>query len=276
MLRWRLLLSLGILSVVAPGASLAAQAPPVQLVVANLQLPSEPAQWLAQRDAIVAKLQNLNPDVIAVQRILKTNDAPSQACWLAKQLNYSCTIVTSTPPSHPQRHGSALLARHPLLEDGLTLLHPGSRYSSAGLIRIQLADVPINVYVANLGDTSLTPDALHHQSDDLRAWIAATGDGVPTVIAGEFAVPAADLAQRLSGFQAIRRNPRGVTISNDDHQNSSGWDVLYRVRQFADVSQKLMYLPAQTGEARAAPFGMLATLRLLKPLPLAAVQDDGP
>ncbi len=238
---------------------------PVQvntLTVASLHLPGEAAQWAAQRERVLALLASLQPDVIAIHDVRQTPQHPDPACWLARQLGYGCDFVTADPPSQPLRHGSALLSRHGVAEDGLTLLHGPDQFSAAGMQRLQLGPHLLNVYLACIHPQPDTRDARAHQAADLHAWIAATHDGEPSLIVGDFAAPTDELVRYLPGFQPARRNPTRRPGNAIPPGHSHGADVLYQVRRFADVAQQPLALPAE-GQAPALVLGTLATMRLL-------------
>ena len=218
-------------------------APPARtLSVVSFQLPQDTGQWLAHREAVAGQLRDLHPDVITVHKVLQAGHARSQACWLADRLSYTCTFVTADPPSRPNRHGSALLTRHVLVEDGITLLHPPAEYGAAGMVRLDTAAGQLNVYTADLGGAGLSGEEVGHQADDLSTWIAATDDALPSVVAGEFALPTAQLVRHLSGFQPVGRNPRATARRTAADGQRHGLDVLYQVRGFADESRQATHL----------------------------------
>ncbi len=226
------------------------------VTVASLRLPGEDQGWPDRRDQVLALLQTLQPDVIAVQQVLQTPDRLNPACWLAKRLRYSCDFVTADPPSHPSRRGNAMLTRLPVLEDGVTLLHPPDEFSAAGMLRLQLGQDAINVYFARLpGDDA--PARRRHQAGDLMAWIAATADGLPSLIAGDFAAGTAELALQAPGFRPALA-PRDTRAAPRAH----GQDVLYQHDRFADATLQPVQLPDDDGNTPLR-LGVLVSLRLL-------------
>lgn len=235
-----------------------AQQPAVSVAVMSIELPVEPDADGALAAALAAKIAALRPDVVAVLRAEQQGSAPSAACELARRINYSCSFVTAAPPSHALRQGSALLARHRLLEDGITLLHSPGPYSAAGMVRLQLDGQPLNVYVAQVTEDTVDPADRAQQLDDLRRWIEATDDHLPSLVAGRFALEGPTLVRHLPGFQPAGTNPRRDAAS----ATRTPLEVLYRVRQFADVSQRLLAIPHPDG-SRSGVLGSLAVLRLL-------------
>ncbi|MCC7635223.1 endonuclease/exonuclease/phosphatase family protein [Stenotrophomonas rhizophila] len=270
---WLLLLLLA-----APGASAQphpAEPQPRLLTVATLELPSQDeAQWQQQRDQVLQLLQGLQPDVIAVQRVLQTQGR-NPACWLATRLRYSCDFVTADPPSQALRHGSAMLTRLPVSEDGVTLLHPPGLYSAAGMLRVKLREELVNIYVARLRPEQDQAQVRQHQTSDLMTWIGATAEGLPSLIAGDFAADTAELVRSSPGFQPARKNP-GERVDPPSAAGSArghGLDVLFQVKHFDGVGQQALRLPpGEGGEAGAGALrlGVMATLRLQSALPASA------
>lgn len=258
-----LLLCLGLLlPATAPHAQPTAPSPLRELSVASLLLPSQddPA-WEQRRDQIVRVLDELQPDVVAVQQVLQQGRR-NPACWLAIRLRYSCDFVTADPPSQPARHGSAMLSRLPINEDGVTLLHPQGRYSAAGMMRVALGAGEVNIYVARLRPDPDSAGNRQHQANDLLAWIAATADGHPSLVAGDFSAASSEVVSVLPGFQPSRRNPSArIEKSNAANGGSHGLDVLFQVKSFSGLRQQRIEVPAN-GDLPALPLGMLAVLQL--------------
>lgn len=242
-----------------------------EISVATLQLPQrdDPA-WERRRLDIARVLGELRPDVISVHQVMQEGRR-NPACWLAVQLRYSCDFITADPPSQPERHGSAMLSRIKVEEDGVTLLHPPGRYSAAGMMRLSLADgSDVNVYVARLRPQPDTAGSRQHQANDLMAWIAATSDGHPSLISGDFAANSSELVRSTPGFQPARRNPSARTENHNGGSASAsiatshGMDVLFQVKSFIGLRQQRIELPAER-DLPALPLGVLATLRLQPP-----------
>ncbi len=247
------------------------------VTVANLRLPIDEQSWADQREPLLALLQDLQPDVIVVQQVLQTADQPNPACWLANRLRYSCDFVTADPPSQPLRRGSAMLSRHPLIEDGITLLHPPGQYAAAGMLRLQLEEGVVNVYAARLWPDDNTAAARLQQIAGLTNWITATADGLPSMIAGDFSAPADQLVRQMPGFQPARKNPvdPGSNTPAAAAGAGHGLDVLYQVRQFAGISRRPIRLPDSDPDA-APPLGILVTLRLAAPVKAATAESPQP
>ncbi|MFI8716948.1 endonuclease/exonuclease/phosphatase family protein [Stenotrophomonas sp. NPDC077464] len=241
------------------------EAPPRLLKIATLELPvADDAQWEQRRDQLLQVLEGLQPDVIAVHRVLQTRGG-NPACWLATRLRYSCDFITADPPSQPLRHGSAMLSRLPVAEDGVTLLHPPGQFSAAGLLRVKLQEELVNVYVARLRPDPDEALVRQHQTSDLMTWIGATSDGLPSLIAGDFSADTDELVRSSPGFQPARKNPgeRVDPPSLAGIASGHGLDVLFQVSHFAGQGLTPLKLPAVEGtDLGAMRLGILATLRL--------------
>jgi endonuclease/exonuclease/phosphatase family metal-dependent hydrolase len=245
----------------------AAATPLAELSVASLQLPAQadPA-WEHRREAIAQLLATLQPDVITVQQVLQEGRR-NPACWLASRLRYSCDFITADPPSQAQRHGSAMLSRLRVEEDGVTLLHPPGRYSAAGMMRVAVGEGQVNIYVARLRPEPDTTASRQHQANDLLAWIAATSDGHPSLVAGDFAASSSDVVRGMPGFQPARRNPSARVEkpgAGNGNIDSHGLDVLFQVKSFSGKRQQRIELPTD-GDMPVLPLGVMAVLRLQAP-----------
>ncbi|KAF1015698.1 MAG: hypothetical protein GAK31_01173 [Stenotrophomonas maltophilia] len=201
-----LLSCLGLLAMVLPAHATPQGALPRpgsgehQLTVAALELPSrDDAQWSQRRNQVLRVLGELQPEVISVQQV-QQQQGRNPACWLASRLRYSCDFVTTDPPSQALRHGNAMLTRLPVAEDGVTLLHPPGTFSAAGMMRVRVGEVQLNVYVARLRPEPDDAGPRQHQASDLMTWISATAEGLPSLIAGDFAAGTSELVRSTPGF----------------------------------------------------------------------------
>lgn len=268
---WLLLLLLT--SPALPADARQAEAAPRLLKIATLELPAGAEdEWDLRREQLLQVLEGLQPDVIAVQRVQQSQGS-NRACWLALRLRYSCDFVTADPPSQRVRHGSAMLSRLPVAEDGVTLLHPPGQFSAAGMLRIKLQEELVNIYVARLRPEPDEPQVRQHQTSDLMTWIGATSDGLPSLIAGDFSADTDELVKSSPGFQPARKNP-GERVDPPSLAGAAGMasghglDVLFQVSHFASHGLQPVKLPAAEGSPGAAlRLGILATLR---------VQGDAP
>jgi len=256
--------------------SFAVMAEPVVPVikVANLRLPDSGETWTSQRDRIATLMETLRPDVIVVQDVRQLANTPNPACWLGSRLKYSCDFISADRPSQPIRRGNAVLTRLSAQQDGITLLHGDSAPTAAGMQRLQLQQAQLNIYAASMCPRDNSAVSRGHQAADLRSWMDATADGLPSLIIGDFAAPTEELVRQLPGYQPARRNPstrHGDARLSADTQH--GMDVLYQVRSFADITQQAIQLPASDAQSPPEPLGMMATLRMTR-IPEAAAVDQ--
>lgn len=184
-----LLLHAGLLPAAAwagtgPGSAADEAAP--EFTVVTLNLAHDRDDWPRRRVQIVETLRFLQPDAIALQEVLQHESLPNQAAWLARELGYESHFVTTDPPSHKRRHGIALLTRAPLLEQGETLLHPLEDHRTAGFARVLVGSHPLNLYFTGLHRAPDGAATRAQQLSDLLAYVDATAEGVPSVIAGDF------------------------------------------------------------------------------------------
>ena len=267
MLRWGcfglLVLSFGVLAEpVAP-----------VIKIANLRLPDSSQTWADQRDRIAQLLEALHPDVIIVQDVRQRGSA-NPACWLGTRLKYSCDFISADRPSQPERRGNAVLTRLTAQQDGVTLLHGDEAPTAAGMQRLQLQQALLNIYAASMCPTDNTAVSRGHQAADLRSWMDATAEGLPSLIIGDFAAPTEELVRQLPGYQPARRNPSN---QNGDARPAAGaghgMDVLYQVRSFADITQQPIQLTASEAQAEPEVLGMMATLRITRIPEATAVEQ---
>ena len=233
--------------------------------VANLRLPDSGEIWTGQRERIAALMEELRPDVIVVQDVRQLASTPNPACWLGTRLKYSCDFISADRPSQPVRRGNAVLTRLQAQQDGITLLHGDDAPTAAGMQRLQLQQAQLNIYAASMCPSDNSSVARGHQAADLRSWMDATADGLPSLIIGDFAAPTEELVRQLPGYQPARRNPstrHGEARLSADSQH--GMDVLYQVRSFADITQQQVRLPASDAQPATEPLGMMATLRITR------------
>ncbi|HYG06034.1 MAG TPA: endonuclease/exonuclease/phosphatase family protein [Stenotrophomonas sp.] len=244
------------------------------LTVATFSLAPDQARWLTHRDGIVEALRALKPDVVALQDVEQTPEMPNQACWLAAQLDYGCSFISADPPSRPRRQGNALLTRQPVSADAVTLLHPFEMASTAGMVRLDVAGLPVNAYVTQLHPGAASSDdglIRARQVVNLLRWMDVTDDGLPTVLLGDFACAAgaAELAAldgqyqeaRLPAARESRQSP--LEMGNAAEPGITGNDhILLRRDSFRVLRLAALRLPSADGP-RAR--GLIATLQVLGP-----------
>ncbi|UYC13745.1 endonuclease/exonuclease/phosphatase family protein [Xanthomonas sp. CFBP 8445] len=261
--------------VAADAAPAVSATPGPPLTVVTLTLAGDPRQaqdgddWSARRERIVEALQRLHPDAVALQEVLQTPELPNQAQWLAARLGYHCHFISPDPPSRPQRRGNALLTRLPVLEEAETLLHPLEDYSVAGLVRVDLHGQPVNLYFTRLHAARDGGASRREQAEDLMAWIDATAEDVPSVLAGGFfaAARAPALAPLAARFEDA--SVRGEAARNriDVRARAPGTaaaadHVFFERGHFRPVHGARLFAPAP----ELPPAGTRGLLMVLQPL----------
>ncbi|HIE5355814.1 TPA: endonuclease/exonuclease/phosphatase family protein [Stenotrophomonas maltophilia] len=186
----------------AVGVDAAAHAPGMGMVTFNLHHDRE--DWPSRRRTILAELKRLQPDAIALQEVIQRRNVRNQAQWLASQLGYRYVFVSTDPVGAPKRYGNALLTRQPILAQGEHLLLPLDDYRTVAHLRIEVEGRPVNLYATHLNERSDESGKRirRTQVEDLLRFIAATSDGAPVVIAGDFnaLVDAGDLSELRSHY----------------------------------------------------------------------------
>ena len=174
----------------------------MSMVTFNLHHDRE--DWPERRKTILAELQRLQPDAIALQEVIQKRNVRNQAEWLANRLGYSYLFVSTDPAGASKRYGNALLTRRPVLARGQHLLQPLGDYRTVGHLRIEVDGRPINVYATHLNERSDEQgvQTRRAQVEDLLRFISSTSAGAPVVIAGDFnaMVDAGDLSELRSHY----------------------------------------------------------------------------
>ncbi len=192
---------------VVPAAQVPAAATPAAtraMTMVTFNLHHDREDWPARRKVILAELQRLQPDAIALQEVIQRRSVRNQAQWLAARLGYSYVFVSTDPPGAAKRYGNALLTRRPVLARGEHLLQPLTDYRTVAHLRIDVDGQAINVYATHFNERAdEAGQAIRRtQVDDLLAFIATTSAGAPVVIAGDFnaLVDAGDLSALRSHY----------------------------------------------------------------------------
>ena len=168
----------------AAGPSPAASEKSLRLVTLNLYHDKD--EWPKRRTQIVDELKRLRPDAIALQEVLQHEGLVNQAEWLATRLGYQWHFVSTDPAGQPRRYGNAVLTRRPILKRGQKSLQPLDDSRTAAFVRIDVDGRPVNVYATHLHWTDQGGAIRAQQIADLMQYIAATSEGIPSLVAGDF------------------------------------------------------------------------------------------
>ena len=246
------------------------------LSVVTLNLYHDKDDWPKRRTQIVETLARLQPDVIALQEVLQHEALPNQAQWLAQELGYHWYFISVDAEDRVRRYGNALLTRHPVLARGQQRLNPLEDSRTAGFVRIRLQGQPVNVYVTHLHHTDEGKAQRAQQIDDLLAFIHASSEDIPSLVAGDFNT-AADSTEldRLRrefidsfGLLHPQATPEAASTLNPayfpvperiDH-------VFHQRDRFQPLSAELLFSqPDAQGTWASDHRGVLASLRVTSP-----------
>lgn len=178
-----------LLLVLAPFCGRAAERTPKDaqaLSLVTINLYHDKAQWPKRLPLIVAELKRLRPDVIALQEVLQHETLPNQAQTLADALGYRYAFSSTDPPAQARRYGNALLTRHRIIAQDWKSLEPLDDSRTALHLRVDIDGRIVNVYNTHLHWTDAGAAIRQKQLAGLLDFIAATGDGAPTVVMGDF------------------------------------------------------------------------------------------
>ncbi len=182
------LLLIGLLVGVAGPA--AAQRPaPDTLGLLTLNLWHNRGDWEARLPLIVDGIRALDPDVVVLQEVLQNDTLPNQARTIADRLGYGYVhFVSVDSVGAAKRYGNAILARVPFDTAATRALEPRTDYRTAGMVRLALGGRALRVYATHLHhETTPRGSGIRAmQLVDLLDFMAATDDGSPLLLAGDF------------------------------------------------------------------------------------------
>ncbi|HET6635159.1 MAG TPA: endonuclease/exonuclease/phosphatase family protein [Streptomyces sp.] len=198
--------------------------------------------WEERREAILAVLGDLRPDVVGLQEVW-ARDGENLAEWLASRLGMHWTWAPSRAPQRWQRRlgdstvdmGNAVLSRRPIAERDVVELpaRPGDD------------DGRLALYARIDGPTHQVPFFTTHLTSDIDAsaircqqvkalveFVASHSDGTdfPPVITGDFnAWPDSDEVRRFGGYKTAPAVPGQVFLDAwayaDPAQPSATWNA---------------------------------------------------
>src|SRR5690606_7678177 len=155
------------------------------ITLVTLNLWHDKGDWPARQRVIVETLRELRPDVVVLQEVFQHEDLPNQARTLAEALGYEYVFASVDAADKPKRFGNAILSRHPVLDHDWKALEPLDDYRSIVRVRIAIGGRGINVYDTHLHWTEGGGAIRAEQVADVLRYIAATDDGLPSVLAGD-------------------------------------------------------------------------------------------
>ncbi|KQZ57555.1 hypothetical protein ASD53_07950 [Lysobacter sp. Root559] len=247
------------------------------LSVVTLNLWHDKGDWPARQRQIVAELRRLQPDVIALQEVLQHENLPNQAQTLADALGYRAYFVSVDAADAPRRYGNAILSRRPLLALDWKPLQPADDYRTVAHARIAVDGRTVNLYATHLHYKPEGGAIRKRQIDDLLAYIDASADGAPSLVAGDFNAPehAPEFAQFRQRFDnAYGRLHPGIADDAREHStlNLNQYAPLridhiwYEPAAFAAESAQILFsAPDADGVWASDHYGVHALLRMLPP-----------
>jgi endonuclease/exonuclease/phosphatase family metal-dependent hydrolase len=157
----------------------------VALTLVTLNLWNDKGDCPERQRQIVATLRELHPDVITLQEVIQHEGLPNQAESIARALDYRYAFSSVDPAGKPQRFGNAILTRHRILAQGWKKLAPLDDYRAIAHVRIAVGRRMVNVYTTHLHWTGAGSAIRAVQVADALDYIAATSEGVPSILAGD-------------------------------------------------------------------------------------------
>ncbi len=243
--------------------------------IATLNLYHDKDDWPRRRVQIVEEFRRQQPVVIALQEVIQREGLVNQAEWLAAQLGYAWHFVSTDPAGKPMRYGNAILTRHPILLRGEQRLHPLDDSRTVGLLRIDLQGRQLNVYVTHLHWTDQGGAIRTQQVADLVQYIAATSEGIPGIVAGDFnsAADSPELTALREGYIDTygSQHPDADLVSsstlNLKYFAPKRIDHIFHQRgEFTPVSSQIIFNQADADGTWASDhYGLLAILRFQSP-----------
>ena len=161
------------------------------LTVLTLNIWHDQDDWPRRRELILDRLQTLEPDIVCLQEVLQNPELPNQAKTLADRLGYEFAFASVDSVGAAKRYGNAILTRHPILEENAKRLQPNDDYRVAAHVRLQIGARPVSIYNTHLhysGDRSGTA-VRSTQIRDVLAFVEATRESDPVIVAGDFNTP---------------------------------------------------------------------------------------
>lgn len=198
--------------------------------------------WEERRDAILAVLDELRPDVVGLQEVW-ARDGENLAEWLASRLGTHWTWAPSRAPRHWQRRlddpaadvGNAVLSRWPIVERD-TLELPAPEGGDDGRLALYAGiDAPscrVPFFTTHLSSAADASALRCRQVRELVRFVArhSDGTGFPPVVTGDFnAWPDSDEIRLLGGCKTAPAVPGRVFVDAWEYAGptwpSATWDA---------------------------------------------------
>ncbi len=154
--------------------------------------------WALRRDAILAVLRELRPDVVGLQEVWAVDGGENLAEWLADGLGLHCAWAPSPAPGRWQRRigddsvgiGTAVLSRWPVLDRAVLRLPVPADLDDGRLALYALLDAPghpVPFFTAHLTSGPHGAAVRREQAAALTAFVAQhrNGTAFPPVVTGD-------------------------------------------------------------------------------------------
>jgi endonuclease/exonuclease/phosphatase family metal-dependent hydrolase len=154
--------------------------------IATLNLEQDHKRWNARRKLIAAQMEDLNPDLLALNEI----HLPTQTGRWLQQMAASSTgkkyalVQQSKAGEESHTQGEGLLARHPPIETAN--LDYRSHNCVALVTRLEIGKRLIDIYVTHLIADRVEDSARQEQVGRLLEWIRTRDDADGSIVCGDF------------------------------------------------------------------------------------------
>jgi endonuclease/exonuclease/phosphatase family metal-dependent hydrolase len=185
----------------------------MNLRIATLNLEQNHKRWELRRELIAAQLEELKPDILALNEIC----FPAQTGrWLqlaaAKRLGLNYALLQQSKAGEASRiEGEGLLTNLPVIETAT--LDYRSHNCVAQVARFEIASRLLDVYVTHLINVRVEESAREYQVAQLLEWIESRPDADFCVVCGDFnaTLDQPSIRLMLSVFRATQSQPTAFT-----------------------------------------------------------------
>lgn len=244
------------------------------VTVLSFNLWHDKGDWPKRRAMILAEIERLKPDVIALQEVLQRDGLRNQAEDLAAALGYRVQFVSVDPPGAARRYGNALLTRKRPETREMRKLEPLDDYRTAAHARLRPGPprTRIDVYATHLHNDQAGGAIRATQVSSLLNFIDTTAQGSYVIVAGDFNSDADSpelqaLAARYrdaygNAHPDASRNVTAHTTLNPAYLPAQRIDhVFYDPIGFELVEARVVLKQSRDGVWPSDHFGLLVKLR---------------
>lgn len=162
-------------------------------------------RWETRRHAVAAWVNELGPDLIALQEVVRTADH-CQASWLAEHTGMTATFAAASHNSGGE-FGNAVLSRLPVIADRFILLTDGGGSSERrGAVTVEVDGphgrvVCTSTHLAHLFDEGWLREL---QVRELAEFVRTDSSDFPPIVCGDFnARPDSTEVRFIKGLHAL-------------------------------------------------------------------------